>query len=123
MNSLAPTVEEDTVSQRSILEAGTMDYVSTVKAGFDSELSKIAGFLRSGKRPFKATTLLSKTPSAPKAKSAEMLKISAKTPASLKGKALRYGAVAGLGMLGYDQAKKAKNDWQMGRQMRKQQGY
>ncbi len=95
-----------------------MDLLSVMRAGFRDELEKIAGFTRIGRRPMSAATLLKK-------KNAEMMKVSnaaAKGKGLLKGKG-KYLAVAGLGALGYDQAQKAKNDYLMGRQMRKQQGY
>lgn len=98
-----------------------MDLLSVMRAGFRDELEKIAGFTRIGRRPMSASTLLKK-------KNAEIMKLSnaaataAKSKGLLKGKG-KYVAVAGLGALGYDQAQKAKNDWQMGRQMRKQQGF
>lgn len=90
-----------------------------MRAGFRDELEKIAGFTRIGRRPMSASTLL-------KRKNAEMMKLSAGAATKgklLKGKSGKYLAIAGLGALGYDQAQKAKNDWQMGRQMRKQQGF
>ena len=100
-----------------------MDYLSAMKAGFQDELSqieKVGGFLRAGRRPFKADTLLKKTVS----KKADMVKMSTPHPESTLLK--RHGktlAIAGLGALGYDQARKAKRDWETGRAMRIQQGY
>lgn len=93
-----------------------MTFEDTVKESFNKELTKIAGFLRAGRRPFKASTLLGKTPGK------SLNKISSAGPAG-KGKLLRRAGLVGLGALGYDQGSKAKNDWQMGRAMRKQQGY
>lgn len=95
-----------------------MTFKEAVKSGFASELSKIAGFLRAGRRPFKASTLLKKTPSAPMSKGAEITKLSVD-----KSKLLRRAGWATVGALGYRQGKQAKEDYQTGRAMRRQQGY
>lgn len=89
-----------------------MTFEDAVKESFNKELTKIAGFLRAGRRPFKAATLLKKTPGG------ALNKVSS---AGGKGKLLRRAGLVGLGALGYDQGTKAKRDWQMGRAMRKQQ--
>lgn len=95
-----------------------MSYQDTMKKGMRDELTKIAGYLRAGRRPFKASTLLKKT--------GTMLKESAVDPgkvSKMKGGTGKYLAVAGLGALGYDQLRKAKRDYQTGRAMRLQNGY
>jgi hypothetical protein len=107
-----------------------MDYLSAMKAGFEDELTNIcrmtksAGFLRAGRRPFKASTLLQKGIQPPKAKLGTMVKLSANEPP--KGFLRRHGktlGLLGLGMVAMDQAQKAKRDWELGRTMRLQQGY
>jgi hypothetical protein len=104
-----------------------MDYFSAMKAGFEDELlsicrmTKYAGFLRSGRRPFKATTLLHKSIQPPKPKLATMVKLSSEAP---KGFLRRHGksiGLLGLGMLAMDQVQKAKRDWELGRAIRLQQ--
>jgi hypothetical protein len=106
-----------------------MDYFSAMKAGFEDELvnicrmTKSAGFLRAGRRPFKATTLLKKGIQPPKSKLGTMVKLSANDPQ--KGFLRRHGktlGLIGLGMLAMDQLQKAKKDWQLGRTIRLQQG-
>src|SRR5688572_1780593 len=99
-----------------------MDLLSVMKAGFEDELSKIAGYVRIGKRPLKASTLLSR-----KVKKGEITKLSAKVPKGSSGVlpkgSGKYLAVGGGMVLGYDQLRKAKRDWETGRAMRLQSNY
>lgn len=102
-----------------------MDFLSALRAGFESELTSIsltksAGFLRSGRRPFKAATLLKR---GPKVKKGAMVKLSTSPSESLLMKHKKPIALAIGGALAYDQARKAKRDWETGRAMRIQQGY
>lgn len=86
------------------------------------KMTKTAGFLRSGRRPFKATSLINKNHLG---KKSEMVKLSTKKPGA-PGLLRRHGkavALVGLGALGMDQAAKARQDWAMGREMRRQQGF
>lgn len=106
-----------------------MSFLESMQDGFTDEIesifkmTKTAGFLRAGRRPFKATSLINKNVT----KKADMVKLSTKAPGVGKPGALRrHGktlALVGLGALGMDQATKAKRDWEMGREMRRQQGF
>lgn len=96
-----------------------MEYLDAVRAAFDEELSNIlshtkeAGFLRAGRRPFKAETLIKKT--------GTMYKQAATAAQAKKGsKLLRYGVPAVGGAIIFDQAGKAIGDYKRGREYRRQ---
>jgi hypothetical protein len=93
--------------------------LTALRRGFNDELEKIAGFSRSGVRPFKASTLLAKKKLVKKATMSKMSSGESKSLLKGKGKAL---ALLATGALAGDQLKKAKDDWRMGREVRRQQG-
>lgn len=95
--------------------------LKALRSGFNDELQKIAGFSRSGVRPFKAATLLSKKRLVKGSSMKKMGSGSDQAKGLLKGnkKAL---ALLAAGALGGDQLRRAKDDWSMGRQIRRQQG-
>jgi hypothetical protein len=85
-------------------------FVDVMKSAFEDELTKIAGFARSGRTPFKMSTLAEKA--------GRFVKKAGTAPKTL----FTAGAAGGVAALyGAKKAKQAVNDYQTGRALRKQQ--
>jgi len=99
----------------------TPSELKALRSGFNDELEKIAGFSRSGTRPFKAATLLAKKKLVKKSMMKKMGSGPEQAKKLLGGKRKALALLA-AGAIGGDQLKKAKDDWTLGRQVRRQQG-
>lgn len=82
----------------------------------DAALSKVAEWVRSGRRPISVETLLENSAASEKTPSSEFAPVE-KTAVDAK-----MLATIGAGALGYHVLNKANRDRQLGRQMRLQQG-
>lgn len=99
-----------------------MDLTDVTKRAFEDELAKIAaGWTRSGRTPFTMKTLAGKAGRFSKPKRATMVKTSTVPRFTTKQLLTAAGTGAVTGIYGHHQAKKAVRDYQVGREIRRQQ--